>query len=874
MALLSTLTPEISSLVSALEPSLRPETLDEAFQNSLSTILNNPQTSNIQFFQLMKSLLQSPSVYTSNPNAINVPNGRGGKIALVLKVIALHGEKLTLCASTASLKILKSWIKESAYVTGSGSFAVLLHLLRSLKSLPISEEGISESGIGRCIGTLKKHEVCRSENGPLLKSLIKELIDTWMETAKRNAGKSGGKKRSSQDISPLSKKAKVAEPPKMSAAEAARARAEERSRKRKQLAAGIKPTETSKTSSDHSTSTSTVVTAESSTSTLTKEITKKSTTKTRTTLQSSPLPSPPTSPKSTSNLKRPGSKKNKKKVSFSSNLTSVRTYEVTISEEEEKELLNKLKNNTLSTKEKMKLDAAAERAMREKQKMKEQEDSESKNNAMKEQIEKLVKNINEQNNFKPFKPLPPTTTEKPVVQSKSKTQIEQKLKSIMPVQYLTKKDIPNNPDPLTKAEEAEQLKQIAQTVTKPIEWGETSGSASSTSTPASAPAPVPQQPMSFDPLPPQPPSQLPPQTHNSFEALPPTPMQQPPPQQQYGGYGGAPPPSLNPSNMPGYGAPPPQLPPQPTGPQIPNNIPRFLHSCDPDVLRTLSMNPSLMEGFKDGGGGYNEPGLLALVATLASTKSGISTQKASFQTQQAPIGAKMASNLHVSGYGPATVRDHIQHLFSQYVQVKNIIFKDGFCFVNTDDPDGVSRARQALQGFMLNGSPMKINDAIKRNADAALPMERETEENLFRMSSEVKDNQTPLPLFPNGDINYSQIFDDKGNGTNTNLWVGGFRSTPTDMELRKLFGPHCQIKNTVIKDQYCFVNTEDLRGAVLARFNCQGDIFKGGVIKINFAGGKGGSSRPQPQQQQMQQQQQQPLGVRVKKSKPLRYAHK
>ncbi|GMH73175.1 hypothetical protein TL16_g06114 [Triparma laevis f. inornata] len=790
MALLSTLTPEISSLVSALEPSLRPETLDEAFQNSLSTILNNPQTSNIQFFQLMKSLLQSPSVYTSNPNAINVPNGRGGKIALVLKVIALHGEKLTLCASTASLKILKSWIKESAYVTGSGSFAVLLHLLRSLKSLPISEEGISESGIGRCIGTLKKHEVCRSENGPLLKSLIKELIDTWMETAKRNAGKSGGKKRSSQDISPLSKKAKVAEPPKMSAAEAARARAEERSRKRKQ------PTETSKTSSDHSTSTSTVVTAESSTSTLTKEITKKSTTKTRTTLQSSPLPSPPTSPKSTSNLKRPGSKKNKKKVSFSSNLTSVRTYEVTISEEEEKELLNKLKNNTLSTKEKMKLDAAAERAMREKQKMKEQEDSESKNNAMKEQIEKLVKNINEQNNFKPFKPLPPTTTEKPVVQSKSKTQIEQKLKSIMPVQYLTKKDIPNNPDPLTKAEEAEQLKQIAQTVTKPIEWGETSGSASSTSTPASAPAPVPQQPMSFDPLPPQPPSQLPPQTHNSFEALPPTPMQQPPPQQQYGGYGGAPPPSLNPSNMPG------------------------------------------------------------------------------FQTQQAPIGAKMASNLHVSGYGPATVRDHIQHLFSQYVQVKNIIFKDGFCFVNTDDPDGVSRARQALQGFMLNGSPMKINDAIKRNADAALPMERETDENLFRMSSEVKDNQTPLPLFPNGDINYSQIFDDKGNGTNTNLWVGGFRSTPTDMELRKLFGPHCQIKNTVIKDQYCFVNTEDLRGAVLARFNCQGDIFKGGVIKINFAGGKGGSSRPQPQQQQMQQQQQQPLGVRVKKSKPLRYAHK
>jgi hypothetical protein len=55
--------------------------------------------------------MQSPSIYTSNPNAINVSNGRGGKIALVLQVMNLHGKKMTLCASTASLKILKSWIK-------------------------------------------------------------------------------------------------------------------------------------------------------------------------------------------------------------------------------------------------------------------------------------------------------------------------------------------------------------------------------------------------------------------------------------------------------------------------------------------------------------------------------------------------------------------------------------------------------------------------------------------------------------------------------------------------------------------------------------------------------------------------------------------
>ena len=74
----------------------------------------------------------------------------------------------------------------------------------------------------------------------------------------------------------------------------------------------------------------------------------------------------------------------------------------------------------------------------------------------------------------------------------------------MPVQYLCKEDIPNDPDPLTKAQEAAQMKQIAQTVTTSMEWDNVETS----SAPAPA-APAPAQPPpsnSFDPLPPQPPS--------------------------------------------------------------------------------------------------------------------------------------------------------------------------------------------------------------------------------------------------------------------------------------------------------------------------------------------------------------------------------
>ena len=107
-----------------------------------------------------------------------------------------------------------------------------------------------------------------------------------------------------------------------------------------------------------------------------------------------------------------------------------------------------------------------------------------------------------------------------------------------------------------------------------------------------------------------------------------------------------------------------------------------------------------------------------------------------------------------------------------------------FCFVNTDDTDGASRARAALQGYNLNGSQLRINDAIKREANLALPTEVETPDNLARMSARVKDSQAPLPTLPDGTLDASHVTDDKGNPARGNLWVGGFRETPTEIEVR------------------------------------------------------------------------------------------
>ncbi|GMI04799.1 hypothetical protein TrRE_jg8008 [Triparma retinervis] len=247
-----------------------------------------------------------------------------------------------------------------------------------------------------------------------------------------------------------------------------------------------------------------------------------------------------------------------------------------------------------------------------------------------------------------------------------------------------------------------------------------------------------------------------------------------------------------------------------------------------DALKALSANPELMNGFRGPDGKYNEEGLKALCKTLGATSEASKTAS-NFHT--APSGQVMASNLHVSGYGQGTTTADINSLFSQYVQVNNIVWKDNFCFINTQDPFGVARARAALQGWLVNGSPLKINDAIKRG-----------------------DN------IPSNSLDECMQISES--------------TPPNERDLRVMFGQHCEVVSTVIKTGFCFVNTADVAGAVLARHEMQGEAAWGGVLKVNFAknsntpgggragyGGGGGGFRQQQQggygQQQHQQQQQQ-----------------
>ncbi|GAX15482.1 hypothetical protein FisN_8Lh217 [Fistulifera solaris] len=74
-------------------------------------------------------------------------------------------------------------------------------------------------------------------------------------------------------------------------------------------------------------------------------------------------------------------------------------------------------------------------------------------------------------------------------------------------------------------------------------------------------------------------------------------------------------------------------------------------------------------------------------------------------------GNPATKNLFVAGYGPNTQEQEIRDIFGQYVHVIGVVSKGSFTFVNTTDREAAVRARQALSGTMLNGGVLRINFA-------------------------------------------------------------------------------------------------------------------------------------------------------------------
>ena len=416
-------------------------------------------------------------------------------------------------------------------------------------------------------------------------------------------------------------------------------------------------------------------------------------------------------------------------------------------------------------------------------------------------------------------------------------------KRVVPALYLSEEDVPSSPFPMTDVEEALDVASQASSVTGTIPFFAPQQVAPAPD-PVAAPAPA-----------------------NLY-----TQTMAPP---------GLPPPPPPPMSAPPIGAP-------PVGATVETlqamGLPLFLLGSNVHALQTLAQTPSLLSTFVDANGQYDQPRLMSLVQAL--TQNLAPSQQVQQPAYQQPMAAGMsygapqhsyqphsavssttygvpaygstatshygpqatttiasaygapasqtayrsssdAGNLHVSGYGPMTTQADIITLFAPYVHVDEVVMKSNFSFVNTSDPDGAARAREALNGALLGGAPIRINPAQRRSGSAPPPP------SIYGSSASAP--PAPLPITTTGEIDFANVRDDRGNPATKNLFVAGYGPGTTEQQLRDFFSQYCTITGCVMKGTFAFVNTADRSMAVKVRDTLGGTQLNGGVLRINFA---------------------------------------
>lgn len=323
-------------------------------------------------------------------------------------------------------------------------------------------------------------------------------------------------------------------------------------------------------------------------------------------------------------------------------------------------------------------------------------------------------------------------------------------------------------------------------------------------------------------------------------------------------------------------------------------LPPFLVGQDVQALQTLADTPSLLSTFVDSNGMYDQARLTSLVQTLSKNSAPVNqagtmgvpgtTNPYGASAGQQTYGASSGSaggiygpasgnaygaaannsgfgnsgwqpgnkhdnrggqsnddgNLHISGYGPTTSQAEIIALFAPYVQVNEVVMKGTFSFVNTSDPPGAQRAREALSGALLGGAPIRINMAQRRKRNDGPPAFSGNngyyggagQANTSFKPAAGQPFQQPGPA-AGGDM--SNVRDDRGNPATKNLFVAGYGPNTSEHQIKELFSQHAQIIGIIMKGTFSFVNTSDKNAAIRAREMLSGTMLNGGVLRINFA---------------------------------------
>ena len=418
--------------------------------------------------------------------------------------------------------------------------------------------------------------------------------------------------------------------------------------------------------------------------------------------------------------------------------------------------------------------------------------------------------------------------------------------SVRAARYSSERDVPNSPAPLSDVEQALDMTSQSSTVVQPIPFFVPQA--------PSAPAPAPAV-------------QAAPMSSNSYSHM----------------SSGVP----TSNNNVGMGVPPP---PQPSSSGASAEVvqslglPMFLVGQNPQALRTLASTPSLLSTFVDSNGMYDQARLTSLVQTLTQniTPSQQAPQSAvGYQQNTTTYGASGGgqsyssssggiygpastgqayggvaanggyrgdqnstdgANLHLGGYGASTTQTDIINLFAPYVKVDEVVMKGTFCFVNTSDALGAKRAREALNGALLGGQPVRINIAQRKNRDAAVAAQPKS---FSSNTGSYYGNNGGIALMGSAPAvsvqaqgqgaDYSNVRDDRGNPATKNLFVAGYGPGTNEAQIQGLFAQHATITGIILKGTFSFVNTDSKESAIHCREVLSGSMLNGGVLRINFA---------------------------------------
>jgi hypothetical protein len=426
----------------------------------------------------------------------------------------------------------------------------------------------------------------------------------------------------------------------------------------------------------------------------------------------------------------------------------------------------------------------------------------------------------------------------PIQVNSQETAVQTKRMSlVMPVNYLSEDEVRSDPFPMTEDEQTMDRNTQMASVPKTIPFFYQQ---------VPVPIPVP----------------LPAPVTTAIPTIPPPPPPPPPPLMQ---------PVLPPPSLPA-----PAVLPPPTVATLNTvrsmGLPDFLAGQNIQALQALVTSPDLLRTFVDVNGNYDQVRIMTLIHAmnqqLQKTSVGVAgpyappppppsipppaqpnyshygaaqmpqqytIPQSTYHTQtQTPTNTNgyrgvqnsTDGNLHLSGYGPNTSIEAIVNMFAPYVKVDEVVPKNSFMFLNTSDPEGANRAREALNGVMIGGAPLKINSALRRTKNpASAPSSSMTSQG----------STAQLPRNALGQVDYDAVRDEKGNPATRNLFVAGYGASTTEQQLRDVFGQHTQVTGVVMKGTFSFVNTLEKTSAVQARHALIGTFVNGGPLRINFA---------------------------------------